>query len=234
MFQKILVVSAAGLMLMACKKDPDPIPDKTFSFDFESSAEGWQGGFADLPVDADTAFYGLEINHTPLPDPLDVNQKALRISGDNHSDDLFMFFKKQLDGFEPDREYELTFELEFASNAPENSFGVGGSPASVYIKAGAISEEPKEIAAQDDWYRMNIDKGNQSQSGADMQVLGTIGIPGDTAVYKLVQLDNVSDAFVAKTDSDGKLWVIIGSESAFEAVTTLYYNKIDISATAKE
>ncbi len=44
--------------------------------------------------------------------------------------------------------------------------GIGGSPGeSVYVKAGATTEEPLIIEDSDGWLRMNIDKGNQAGEG---------------------------------------------------------------------
>ena len=42
-----------------------------FTFTFDSDAEGWLVGFADLPVDYDQSIYELDHAHRPLPDSLE-------------------------------------------------------------------------------------------------------------------------------------------------------------------
>jgi hypothetical protein len=76
---------------------------------------------------------------------------------------------------------------------------------------------------------MNIDKGDQSQEGNDMKVLGTIGIPGEEFNYTLINRTNSDKPIQITTDEAGKLWVIIGTDSGFEGITTLYYNNINIT-----
>ncbi len=75
---------------------------------------------------------------------------------------------------------------------------------------------------------MNIDAGSQSDSGADMINIGTIGIPGNEFIYQLIERNNTSHPFTAQTDKSGKLWIVIGTDSGFEGLTTLYYNFIEI------
>ena len=65
-----------------------------FSFSFDGGAEGWTAGFADLPADFDPSTYELDSGHRPLPDGLEG--RGLYIQGHNRSDDLFMFFKRQV------------------------------------------------------------------------------------------------------------------------------------------
>ena len=65
-----------------------------FSLTFDGGAEGWTAGFADLPADFDPALYELDSGHRPLPDGL--KGRGLYIQGHNRSDDLFMFFKRQV------------------------------------------------------------------------------------------------------------------------------------------
>src|SRR5688572_29041821 len=108
------------------------------SFDFNQSDEGWRGDFSDLPSNEDdSGFYELKYAFTDLPANLGV-RKGIMLSGNNHSDDLFMFIKKKITGLSPNTSYTLVFEVELASNAPKGSVGIGGSPGeSVFLKAGA-------------------------------------------------------------------------------------------------
>jgi hypothetical protein len=72
-----------------------------FVYDFSEGDHGWVPGWVDMPVDHDPVFYGLESNWTHLPQTVG-DSKLMFISSDNHADDVFMFFKKQIEGLEPD------------------------------------------------------------------------------------------------------------------------------------
>ena len=143
-----------------------------------------------------------------------------------------MFIKHAVDGLASNTTYAVRFQVEFASNASVECFGVGGAPGTgVTLKAGASTLEP--LPQTDDTsghYRMNIDKGNQSNGGPDALVLGHIGIevPCDETAFHLKMLSNAAGSFTARSDEQGQLWLLIGTDSGFEATTTLYYTQIEV------
>ena len=199
---------------------------QTFTFDFETDAQGWLADWADYPAN-DSIFYQLESKHTALPRYILPNQKGIYIKGFNHSDDLFMFLKKRLTGLLPNQKYKIQFQIELASDAPTNAVGVGGSPG-LYLKAGATPTEPIKIKQSDAgtiYYRMNIDKGNQSMPGTQMDTLGKTGVSDTTTQFALINRQN-RNAFFATTNANGELWAIIGTESGFEGLSELYYSHI--------
>ena len=208
------------------------------SFNFNDSDEGWEPGFTDLPYgDVDSTFFELRFAHTSLPSNLGA-RKGIMLSGNNHSDDLFMFIKRKITGFSPNTSYTLAFEVELASNAPNESIGAGGSPGqSVYLKAGASSIEPMRTV-YNDRYELNVDKGNQSASGANAVVLGDIGIPAGSTEYMLISRNNTSsgansgDPFVVESNSAGEIWLLVGTDSGFEGITTVYYTKVNVLFSA--
>lgn len=201
---------------------------KTFSYTFLSDAEEWTGDFADYPI-GQKENYELHFGHATLPAPLNAAEGALLLTGSNQSDDLFMFIKRKISGLSPGATYSVNFAVEFASDVPDGLVGVGGSPGeSVFIKAGASRIEPMKIESSDGYYRMNIDKGNQSQGGGDMVVIGDFSNDTDSNTYVLVERTN-ENPFQVQADDEGELWLIIGTDSGFEATTTIYYNKIEIS-----
>jgi len=202
-----------------------------FLYQFTQDTEGWIGDFADYPHEGED-FYDLEFEYSVLPSPINETKGSLKISGNNHSDDLFMFAKKKLSGLAPDTSYQLTFNIEFASDVADNMTGVGGSPGeSVYIKAGATRVEPaKKLNLSDNYYRMNIDKSNQAQSGKDMIIIGDFSNDTDKNIYTLKKVTNKTP-FLVQTDSNGELWILVGTDSGFEATTTIYYNKIQVILT---
>jgi hypothetical protein len=204
--------------------------DESFivTFDFFDDADGWTGDFADYPVGGEE-FYELNFTWSHLPAPLETTKGALMITGNNHSDDLFMFVKRKVDGLRPNTSYSITFDVEFASNAPTNAVGVGGAPGEgVTMKVGAVRTQPAKVAGDDDNYTMNLDKGNQAGSGTDMYAIGHVGVSDTTTVFTLIHRNNNSHPFVVNSDLNGEIWVVIGTDSGFEATTTLYYSKIKL------
>jgi hypothetical protein len=162
--------------------------------------------------------------------PLDTSQRALYISGNNHSDDLFMFWKGQIVGLAPNTSYRVRFEVEFATNAPAGCVGVGGSPGeSVTVKAGASTVEPEAVDVGG-FLQMNIDKGNQANGGENALVLGDVAssqICGQGQPrWELKNLASGAETIAVTADGDGRVWLLIGTDSGFEATTSLYYTRV--------
>lgn len=221
-----------GLALSACTLPDDELALWVFSesYDFSQGQYDWQADFSDYPATAeDSVNYELKFEYTDRPANLGSG-KAIMMSGINHSDDLFMFMKKKITGLEPDTDYNLVFEVELASNAPTGAVGIGGAPGeSVYLKVGACYKEPKKVIDEGK-YTLNIDKGDQINAGEDMIVLGNIAVAPTTTNYTLITRTNATAnaPFVARTNSQGELWIIVGTDSGFEGTTTLYYTKVNI------
>lgn len=227
-----LAVLIFSFIYSSCKKQAhnSPSTGKTIIDNFNSGTDGWTGDFADYPNDpAILPLYQLQFSHSSLPSPLNSSDGALRQSGNNHSDDLFMFIKKKFSGFTPEKNYTVEIKVDFATNAASNMVGVGGAPGEgVKIKAGAVSVEPiRVLNATENWYRMNLDKGNQSIGGIDMKVIGDFANGTDQNVYKLKQLTTTSPLNV-KANQQGEIWLVIGTDSGFESLTTIYYNSIQV------
>jgi hypothetical protein len=62
-----------------------------------------------------------------------------------------------------------------------------------------------------------------------MYNIGTIGVSDNTTQYTQISRNNNSRLFSITTNSSGEVWIIIGTDSGFEARTELYYNKITIT-----
>jgi hypothetical protein len=227
--KKIIAVAAVIFLLAACRDaNVEPPRVEVFEWNFQNDAEGWAGDFADYPA-GEEEFYELMFSWEPLPAPLDSSQSALMLTGANRSDDLFMYAKRRITGLLPARVYNISFTVEFASNVPDNMMGIGGSPGeSVYVKAGAATEEPGRETDEMNFYRMDIDKGNQSQGGTSMIVIGDFSNDTDREEYTLKRVTNSNQAFSVLSSDAGELWIIVGTDSGFEGTTTIYYNYIRV------
>ena len=227
------LVLLSAFFFASCSNDTtDPSEPRIGRVDFSSGQHGWTAGFADYPV-GEEASYELKSDYRGLPAPLNRSQNALYISGNNHSDDLFMYWKGKIVGLSPNTTYRTHFELEFATNTPSGCIGVGGSPGeSVYVKAGASDIEP-EALDMGGFYQMNIDKGNQSTGGENAVVLGDVAnsqpCGGAAPQWELKQLASGADAVVVTTDGEGSVWLFMGTDSGFEATTSLYYTWLEVT-----
>jgi hypothetical protein len=206
----------------------------TFSqvWDFTADAEGWTEGFCDYPTDLGTG-YDLMFGWASLPAELPAGG-GIRISGNNHSDDLFMYLTHAITGLRSNATYVMNVALLIGTNASAECGGIGGSPgASVTMKIGASATEPRTQQDNLGWLRLNLDKGNQSSGGTDLEVVGdisnTLPCVGAPAPYqaKTLTLSN----FAVTSSSDGKVFAILGTDSGFEGMTTLFYDRISITLT---
>jgi hypothetical protein len=75
---------------------------------------------------------------------------------------------------------------------------------------------------------MNLDKGNQQIGGNDMKKIGDFSNGTDLYTYKLKTLKTISPLNI-KSNSNGEIWLIIGTDSGFESTTTIYYNLIKVN-----
>jgi hypothetical protein len=230
-------LALAALALSAC--DDATAPDdglQRFAFDFDDGTQGWEAGFADYPVGEDEE-YELDAAHEPLPDPLDQNRGGFRLTGYNYSDDLLMYLKRPIDDLEPNRMYRIAFDVEFATAAPSGCSGTGGAPGeSVFVKAGASDVEP--VSEEEDGYnRINIDIGNQAEDGEKGLVLGDIANSNtncDEPVYELKELTSDPQVLTVQADDDGRLWLIVGIDSGFESLTSLWFSRVDVRLSPAE
>ena len=233
-FLNLLIACLAPIA--GCDKPDDGITQPDVEFTWESGLEGWEMGYADYPaglsLDDSLNLYGMTYGHSVLPASIQPQQKGIRLAGHNRSDDLFMYAFGRVNGLVPGATYDILFDLEIASDAPTHAVGIGGAPGeSVYIKAGATSTRPS-VEVIDGWYRMTIDKGNQSQGGKDMAVVGHAGVAHGTTQYTLIRRENAVP-LQATADDQGRLWVIVGSDSGFEGYTELYYANLRMTLTKR-
>lgn len=224
--------------LLACSDDmsQDGFYILNYWVDFTQSEDGWTGDFADYPAtEYDSTEYGLKIERADLPSYLASGKQALLVSGNNYCDDLFMFIKKKIDGLQPSTEYTIVFSVGMASNAPTGTVGGQNPGEGVFLKVGAVSSEPKKVI-DGEYYRMNIDKGNSGTAGEDMTVIGDIAVAATTDAYTLITRSNSSanQPLMVRSNSKGELWLIIGTDSDYEGLTSIYYTSASVVLSISE
>lgn len=210
----------------------------TVTTDFTAGADGWTGGAVDLPTGPQPG-YELDWGLQPLPAEVAAGT-GFMLQGKNRSDDLFLYVTRQLGpghGILPNTKYQLSFTITLASNAPSGAAGIGGAPGEgVFLKAGGSTVEPEGVNDRENWVRLNVDKGNQSQGGTAATVAGTIanglaaGGGGAAAPYVSI-VRQVTHTSAVQSDALGRLWLLAGIDSGFEGLTRIYLQRIAVRLT---
>lgn len=222
----LLAVAMTGCD-MSNNENPNPV--QVGEFTFEETNGGWSGGLAEYSAEIDSASIEFDFKRSALPGAIDTTRHGLRIQSHNRSDDMFMFLKRKVTGLMAEQTYKVYFEIDLGTSYPESSVGIGGSPgSSVYLKAGASSKEPSRVL-DGTFYKFSLDKGNQAEGGKELTVLGNVANGLTGFEYKLVKRDNLTKPVEAKTDAEGNLWLCVGTDSGFEGLTVLYYDRIKVT-----
>jgi predicted nucleotidyltransferase len=246
----ILGALAVSVALYSCKDDSDrvdvvDIPGQTIelAYDFESDDEGWNAGISDIPS-GELDNYFLDADHESDV-PFDSNG-ALRVAASNPNNEFFLYVSKKLTGLEPNTRYNVSFNIDFAANVMVDTTGVvidttgvaGDTTGvigdtidvnvvnlndSIILKAGAVAEEPATEPDDLDFLRLIFDKGEVGIDGSDMIVLGRYSSSGDFVKRSASN----EDAFLAFTNEDGELWLVVGAESTGEEIE-LYFDAINV------
>ena len=223
--------------LVYARVNGEPVLGKSgeivLTYDFDTGSKGWLPGFSDYSLQTDDLRMLAELR--ALPEEIGPARSGYFIQGMNRSDDLFMFLKKQVtsdDGLKANQAYRFAFDIRFASNAPTGCVGVGGSPGdSVYLKAGASAEEPVTTLDAGRDVHITIDKGQQATGGREAGVVGTIGngTPCERSKYPYVNVRRVyAHPTPVNSGMRNSLWLLVGTDSAFEGLTGLYYQSITV------
>ena len=230
-----LALLVAAFLLIACggsdggASQPKPPVTVERLFDFGQGSAGWISGssdYSDL-----TAPTNVIAELRSLPNPL--TGTGYFQSGRNHSDDLFLYIKSPVDGLVPGVTYRLSANLQFLTNVPSVCVGVGGSPGeSVWLVLAASSAEPLNLITGGDT-RLNIDRGNQSIGGSSSVVLGTMANTvsdcGEPRWESKALSTALTNRLSVKADEKGVIWVLVGFDSGFEALSQLYYQRLSLS-----
>jgi hypothetical protein len=206
-------------------------------FSFAGGTDNFVADFADYSPGQEVGDAGIRFlsEFRRLPPPLDT-RSGLLVAGTNRSDDLFMYIYRPVTGLVPGQRYRVNVEIAFATNVPPGCAGVGGSPGEgVAIKAGATAVQPVK-RVENNRVLTSIDKGNQVTSGRDMILIGNFAGGGGTCTsgeYRVKTLSTASpqgpapappaDALLLTADAQGRLWIVIGTDSGFESRTEIYY-----------
>ncbi len=229
--KKMMILTVFALLAFACDNDDDTIDDiidsKVYIYDFDDGAEGWSGDYSDFPVSEEDSL-GLTFEPSGLPEPLNVDEGSLMITGAGGGENLFLYTKKKITDLEPNTTYQVTFKVTLAATVDTTGTGVANNNVEMHVKAGVALEEPVTGEDETGYNRFTgIDKGDIGQNGANAVVLKSF--TGDT-LWDNWALDTVSNDTPVEitTDENGEAWAFVGTETVAGDVTTVYYDKIEV------
>lgn len=232
LFSILIIVSV--FCLCACgtedeKKQTDTPKDNTvknLAYNFENGDNGFEAIFADYGDDGNNyETYEMKHEHKSLPVG---STKGLYLSAYNRSDDLFMGYVKKITGLEKNKNMKFDISFKIATNAEDDSFGAGGSPAtSVYVKAGVVNQKPKVEKDSANIFRFsNIDVGRQSNGGKDAKVIGNLAKPEKSPSGFVLKPMNAS--VNATSNNMGEVWLLVGTDSGYEGLSEYYIDDVMI------
>lgn len=225
--KKLPIAALALLLALQLALPCAAAKPQSLTFDFETDDAGFTAIFADYPA-GEEAFYELE--HRCAEVPVAGAGRGLFLSGNNHSDDLFMGYWKALTGLAPGQAYRFAVSFQLATDVDGGMMGVGGSPGeSVTVKCGVAGTRPAAVASGEvPYYRLNLDAGQQSTGGRDLAAVGNLAKPEGSAPGAFV-LKDFTAAATATADADGAVYLVIGTDSGFEATSSYYLDNIIVS-----
>lgn len=193
----------------------------TLTYDFNQGSLGWSAHFADYPS-GDEEFFELDSGVRNLPPEISTTRKGFLLSGNNHSDDLYMYLTKEFDA-EPGATYTVKFRVTFDSNAPSNCIGTGGAPGEgVSMLGNVLNTEPETFIDELNHIRTRFSHGSFISNLAN-------GIECEDSKDEYVSLTRTQTTTKRiRAPKSGKLWFVIGTDSGFESKTALYYEKIEV------
>lgn len=235
-FSAVILVS--GFLLSGCSSNFGTDGEISFyEYNFDKQPDSWSALFSNYNVGEEDRFE-LESGYRSLPAPLDTSRTGFLLSGRNLSDDLNMYLKHQITDLEPEQTYELTFEVSFATDAPSGCAGVGGPPGEgVSVHVDAKSTEPERVVEQQpnrSYYRLNWaeEYDGDGQNWYRATEIGDVANSRNCEEGREYEIKQVSSGpREVTTDTEGRLWLLIGTRSGFEATTALFYTDILVRLT---
>jgi hypothetical protein len=228
----MLLIPVLGFLPAGCDLSGTDESEILFEYDFRSNETTWESFFTDYNVGWEEDME-LTSDYRPLPEPLDTTDNAHYISAVNHSDDVKMLFRNQVEGLLPNTIYQVGFSVHFATSVPSGCAGIGGAPGEavrVLADASDIRPEPVTGGTDNDYYLLNIQHIDDDPAGwYDGVLIGDIANSRaceDGYEYEIKEINTGPDHSTVTTDESGRAWLLFGTRSGFEGRTELYYTNV--------
>jgi len=223
----------ASFMLSSClgeEEEPvEPAYDYWSVFNFQDGSNAWEGGFAGYPIE-DSALYALDTGHVEVPNGSFegiFNENAYRLSGKSVNENLFFYFKKEIEGLEPTTNYALTFNYRIGFQVLTDSLDTLAGK-NLYVRAGAVPEEPMATPGNNNLMELNLNAGSGLDDGDDMAYLGRITIGDTDFVRQVFLVESQEDVIEVTSNSEGKLWLVLGIDSEVPDTVNVFYSGVAV------
>ena len=193
----------------------------TVAVTFDRIPPAWTLGYSDYTDDTAPSEVRVEVTEV-LPTP--IQRRAVAISGNNHSDDMYAYIKRPVTGLAPSSVYQAEVSVTLVASVPQGCMGVGGAPGeSVFVKTTVSGGEPTTVRQSDGEWVLSIDKGNQANSGTEGQALGNIASSATDCQYGTTERKTLrtTTPITVTTDAQGRVWWGLGQDSGYESGSTL-------------
>jgi len=234
---KKLILWTALLLtgLMSACKDSDSLnPVFISNAAFELATDGWVADFSGYSTDSDSVALQRTALRSRLPFGLDTSQYAFLVqAAPNSNDQLFMYLKKVVTGFNPNVVYNISFEVTVGTAYPSGAAGPGGvSGSNMFLKAGASQTEPNKVL-RNTIYEFNLDKGIPSQEGPAAIILGDATNGSGNSAYRL-STKTGSKSISVRPNANGEIWLFVGMDSGAVGLNTVFYDRIKVFLVAQQ
>ena len=211
-------------------------------FEFPHDSQGWTADFSGYSASESAKSLSLTFEHRLLPEEADQTGTALYLAGHNREqgNSLFMFVKRRVEDLAPNTAYRVHMTLKVTSTSPGKLCRTQtlpfDDPIRATIQAGAFSSEPT-VKVRDGVHRFTVDRTRKAPVGRLARVdtiehsLRNCGFPGG---FHVLRTYNHNDQVRVRTDSDGRLWAVVGLETLFGVKTTFYIKSIKLFVRGKE
>lgn len=231
------------LLLSGCSQAPNDEtneqakqqqPDITFSYNFDDHMEGWVSGFSGINDHYLSMGYDINYSHGDYA-YMNILNKGIYLAGNHLESDVFMYTTKRFsetDGLKSLTHYKI--DLDFDALSTMITTLTDTTENQIYVKAGVLDRLPEPdltLNTLNQVYQVTSGQGPHTD-GTDLLTLGNLAIqPNKDKIYGQKSFQK---SFYAKTNSNGELWVIIGTDASSQSSSSIYFDNITVAFTINE
>ncbi|MCC5931576.1 MAG: hypothetical protein JJU28_20180 [Cyclobacteriaceae bacterium] len=224
----VMIVLVLGLCACLTSDDFGQGNVRYSFFDFTDGLQNWSAGIAGHSIEESQENL-LEVSHSSLP-TLFNDSKALKIRAKIDGEKIFMFIKRQVHGLDPNANYQIVCEVRLGAELLTETDR--NSNAEVLFKYGSSSLEPMVSANVDEGiYALNLNAMSREVSGGEIKTVQKINPPVSRQMPAVHTVNTFNIPLQGSTDAEGKLWILMGTESDLQSELAFYYNAIVIYYT---
>jgi hypothetical protein len=233
----LLLILGSLLSLSGCLNNGDESanPVLVSTTDFAEDAEGWEAQFSEYEPGLEDSLK-LSFEHdTFMADESIGEVTAVVQSGYATNSDLFMYVKRQISGFKPNTDYKVIFTLQLIAQLNEDFSGdLSDDNNGSFLKVAAYTVEPDTMIVDDvdnpgkKTVITNFDKGNNRTTGPNMSLIGKLEYSYIDEIPTILIGSSKGDELLGTTDSEGKMWMMVGVDTNEPIYQSIFYSFIGI------